>query len=108
MRSRAEKKTPDESPRPSRALPDSAHLSEGYEALRASVLEADLFSATCHGLSIFLDQGMTAWMHVYQLLPSPSLSEDESPFRCPSSGLADEVAVLIADLFFNRQEVFKC
>ncbi len=104
MRWRGEKKTLVES----RPLHDAATVGEGYEVLRASVLEDDSFSAIRSGLSVFLSQGMTAWMQVYRLLPSHSPSKSGSVLRNPPSGLADEVVALIADMFLNHQEASRC
>lgn len=80
----------------------------GYERLRESVLENDRFEATRCGLGVFVSQGMAAWMKVYRLLDEPQRMPARETFVTTPSGLASEIAELLAELFIRREEVSRC
>lgn len=100
----AEKKTPPESidPRP------LDRLVEGYERLRKSVLEGDRFEATRRGLSVFLSQGMAAWMKVYKLLDEGHAAPSRVSFSGAKKELASEIAELMAEVFLRHKEESRC
>ncbi len=74
--------------------------------LRESVLAGDAFTSSRCGLNVLLNQGVVGWMKVYRLLPKRRQPKNV-PCGAPSI-LVDEVAGLIADIFFNRQEACRC
>ncbi len=65
--------------------PDPARALEQYQALRREALENASWGSRGHGLSLFLTQGMAAWLRALSLLaPRPlELPSADTPCGLP-------------------------
>ena len=60
--------------------PETARLTEGYEALRALALGQDMPLASPRGLALFLRRGMAGWMGAWSSVVAPAPVEVSRPW----------------------------
>ena len=72
-------------------------------------LTGDRSIAVGCGLSVFLNQGMTAWMKLFELMGAPQPPKRSARVLCdPSVDLADQIARVMADIFLRQVEESRC
>ena len=80
-----------------------------YEDLRRGVVEEYAPVRSSWGLTLFLRQGLVAWMHAWPREPTAPENSDtprlvsgsiDFPERCPS--LQTQIALVWADIILNR------